>query len=219
MPPEPSVLLIRHAQSIWNAEARWQGQADPPLSDDGDAQIEVASRGLSRTAPFDLIITSDLKRARATAERIAGFMGVSPPHLLEPGLREYDVGQWSGLTRAEIERRWPSELTAFDAGRLSRPPGGESRSGFDERVRSAFELVSAVVMSRDVRHALVVTHGGVIRSLARTSAIAEIPIGHLAGYRARAREGGLDLIEPVRLLPDRADVAEPADLEGEQEGL
>lgn len=223
----PSVLLIRHAQSVWNAEARWQGQADPPLSDDGEAQAEAACRmmsgqGLSGSPVsgpwpgFDLMISSDLKRARSTAERLAACFDTSPPHLLEPAWREYDVGEWSGLTRSEIEARWPDQLAAFDSGRLDSPPGGESRAAFDERVRRAAALLSEMVLARQARTCLVVTHGGVIRSLARSAGVPEVHIGHLSGYQARVVPGGVTGLEPVSLVP-----ALPAEAPdgGEQDAL
>ncbi|MBV9661402.1 MAG: histidine phosphatase family protein [Acidimicrobiales bacterium] len=203
--PGPSVLLLRHAQSTWNASARWQGQADPPLSEAGEEQIETAVHALlgegEAVACFDLIVSSDLKRARATAAGMATGLGVSAPHLLERGLREYDVGEWSGLTRAEIESRWPGELGQFDAGQLEAPPGGETRAGFDRRIGRIADRLSAAIRTRGVQRVLMVTHGGVIRSMARGAGMTEIPITHLSGYEAFATTGGLARLQPVSLLP------------------
>ena len=102
------VLLIRHGQSEWNADGRWQGQADPPLTDLGRHQALHAARNLGTV---DAIVASDLQRASETALIIADALGVGPV-VLEPGLRERDAGEWSGLTRAEIERDWPGYLDA-----------------------------------------------------------------------------------------------------------
>ena len=102
------VLLIRHGQSEWNADGRWQGQADPPLTDLGRHQALHAARNLGTV---DAIVASDLQRASETALIIAEALGVGPV-VLEPGLRERDAGEWSGLTRAEIERDWPGYLDA-----------------------------------------------------------------------------------------------------------
>src|SRR3546814_3323938 len=102
------VLLVRHGQSEWNATGRWQGQADPPLTDLGRAQAHHAARSLG---VVDAIVASDLQRAADTALIISGELGVGPV-VLDEGLRERDAGEWSGLTRAEIERDWPGYLGA-----------------------------------------------------------------------------------------------------------
>src|SRR5687768_13103713 len=92
------LLLVRHGESTWNAQSRWQGQADPPLSPLGERQAEEAAERLAQTASITEIWTSDLVRARRTAELIATQLGV-PDVREEPRLRERDVGSWSGLTR------------------------------------------------------------------------------------------------------------------------
>src|SRR3974390_1149426 len=102
------LLLLRHAQSEWNAEGRWQGWADPPLSGEGDAQIAEAAAQLEGQR-FDLVVTSDLLRARQTAERLLDSLEIDVECRVEPGLREFDAGEWSGLTRDQIEQRWPGD--------------------------------------------------------------------------------------------------------------
>ena len=119
------VLLIRHGQSEWNADGRWQGQADPPLTDLGRHQALHASRNLG---VVDAIVASDLQRATETALIIAGELGVGPL-VLEPGLRERDAGEWSGLTRAEIERDWPGYLDPPPADRHASFGNGPPRTG------------------------------------------------------------------------------------------
>ncbi len=200
------VTLIRHALSAWNVEGRWQGQADPPLSPEGRAQ---ASWAASMMGPVDLVITSDLARARQTGELLAP----GTTHRIEPLLREFDVGHWSGRTRAEIMQEWPDELAAFDAGQLSRPPGGESRADFDARVLAAASRVATICASEgrpqhpsrpsfdgDPVRAVVVSHGGVVRALARLLGRADHHVEHLCGYRARAQDDTLALKEAVDLL-------------------
>src|SRR4249919_1885580 len=93
------VLLARHGQSEWNSAGRWQGQADPPLSALGRKQ---AIHAAERIGAVDAIIASDLQRAAETAFIIAEAIGVGPV-ITEPQLRERNVGEWSGLTRDEIE--------------------------------------------------------------------------------------------------------------------
>src|SRR5690606_40076504 len=107
--PSPGMthlLLCRHGQSTWNAAGRWQGQADPPLSDLGRLQAQHAAKAVGAV---DLIVASDLERARDTALIIAEAIGVGPV-VIEPDLRERDAGEWSGLTREEIEAEWPGYL-------------------------------------------------------------------------------------------------------------
>src|ERR1700704_2099238 len=92
------VLLVRHGQSEWNALGKWQGQADPPLSDLGRAQARSAAHSLGS---LDAIYASDLQRAMETAAIIANALGIGPV-VVDPDLRERNAGEWSGLTRAEI---------------------------------------------------------------------------------------------------------------------
>jgi probable phosphoglycerate mutase len=157
------VLLVRHGQSEWNAVGRWQGQADPPLSDLGRAQARSAARSLGS---LDAIYASDLQRAAETAEIISAELGVGPV-IVDPDLRERDAGEWSGLTREEIHERYPGYLPddrhrafAPDGGAASkRPPGWEDDTALLSRVRDALDRIHEAVPDGDV---LVVTHGGVI---------------------------------------------------------
>lgn len=179
-----SVVLLRHALSTWNLEGRWQGQADPPLSVAGEAQALEAA---PRLGPVDLVVTSGLSRADRTARLLAP--GV--PTVVEAGLREYDVGAWSGRTRDEIVELWPGQLEAFDAGRLECPPGGESRSAFDRRVREATVRLRQIVTAAGAGRTLVVTHGGVLRSMARQHGEQEQHVAHLCGYEAADKGSAL----------------------------
>ena len=208
-------LLIRHAQSTWNATGRWQGQADPPLSDAGTALTVQAAALLFEQQQFDLVVTSDLQRARRTGELLAAGPpgdGLTPDTypdrpsrptprvVVEPRLREFHVGDWSGLTRAEIEQRWPSQLALFDSGRLTGAPGGETRAAFDARVQAAARRVGRLIARRGPARTLIVTHGGVIRSLVRSAGLEERHIPNLAGYEGTAHSGGLLLRAPVDLV-------------------
>jgi probable phosphoglycerate mutase len=156
------VLLVRHGQSEWNAVGRWQGQADPPLSDLGRAQGRAAARSLGA---LDAVYASDLQRATETALIIAEQLGIGPV-ILDPDLRERDAGEWSGLTRAEIHERYPGYLPddrhrafAPDGGTPKRPPGWEPDEQLRERVLNALGRIHDDVPEGDV---LAVTHGGVI---------------------------------------------------------
>ena len=189
------LLLLRHAESQWNAEGRWQGIADPPLSAAGEEQAAAAGE-LLRPFGFAAIVSSDLRRARRTAEVLATALGGTPP-AIEPELREYDVGDWSGLTRSEIETRWPGAIAAWREGRLASTPHGERRDAAVRRVATALRRVAAAGPGGPV---LVITHGGVIGSLATSLGAEPARVGHLAGRWFDARPDGLAAGPPVDLL-------------------
>jgi probable phosphoglycerate mutase len=193
------LLLIRHAQSTWNAAGRWQGWADPPLSAEAAGQIAEAAASL-RGETFGLVATSDLVRARDTAEQLITTLALTAECLVEPGLREYDAGEWSGLSRDEIEQRWPGDIERYGRQQLDSPPRGEPRAAFERRVTDAGRRVAEAARKVGGRGLLVVTHGGVVRALARASGVAEHRVGHLAGYRGRHEQGGLFPETPVDLL-------------------
>lgn len=147
------ILLVRHGQSLWNAEGRWQGQADPPLSELGGSQ---AAEAATRVGIVDAIYASDLVRAHHTAEVIAA--GIGADVAVDLRLRERHAGDWEGRTRAEIDDRWPGYL---ESGR--RPPGYEADASVLARALEALEEIAGA-HAGDV---LVVTHGGVVRTLER----------------------------------------------------
>lgn len=153
-------LLIRHAESLWNAASRWQGQSDPPLSPRGREQAKRLAESLSAER-IDLLISSDLRRALETAEIVGASHGLVPAP--DRRLRELDVGEWSGLTRPEIAAASAQTLARFDAGDPDVRPGrGESRREIRQRVRRAMAEIAAQQAGRRVA---VVTHLGVIRAL------------------------------------------------------
>ena len=143
-----TILLARHGETDWNRDGRWQGWADPPLNATGRRQARVLAEQL-RSTPFDAVYSSDLRRALETAEIVA------EPHELavvaDAGLREIDVGSWSGLTRAEIDERFGNDR-----------PDGETREQHGARVLAAVERIAR---ANDERRILVVTHGGTMRAL------------------------------------------------------
>jgi broad specificity phosphatase PhoE len=154
------LVLIRHAESIWNATGHWQGHADPPLSPAGREQAERLARELLGMR-FAAVLSSDLARALETARIVAAPHGLSPAP--DPRLRELDVGRWSGLRRDEIERLDPAALARFLAGEPdARPGGGESRRELRCRVRAALAEAGAAFAGRRIA---VVAHLGVIRAL------------------------------------------------------
>jgi broad specificity phosphatase PhoE len=144
-----TVLLVRHGETDWNREHRWQGWADVPLNELGRRQAaELAAR--LREVGLDAVYSSDLRRAFETAELVAAERGLRV--IADPGLREIDVGSWSGLTRAEIDERfggvWPADAETDDA--------------HAARVRGA---AARILREHPGGTVLLVTHGGTIRAL------------------------------------------------------
>ena len=161
-PPLPrlrQLFLARHGETDWNLAGRWQGHTDVPLNATGRAQAGALAERL-RGEGIATVGTSDLSRARHTAEIVAAALGV-PVALVDPGLREQRFGRFEGLTPRECEERHPREWARYVADPHAGPPGGESRATVLERVVRAVEGAAA----RLSEPALLVTHGGAIRAL------------------------------------------------------
>ena len=188
------LLLLRHGQSTWNAEDRWQGWADPPLSELGVEQAEQAAGHLA-TLGLTAVACSDLERARRTAEILAGACGLGPL-VVHPGLRERNVGAWSGLTFEEIDAGWPGLLALYRSGRYTRPPGGEDSETLARRATAALGEVAGQLRGETV---LVVSHGGVIRTIERALGVEPMAGGlpNLAGRWFSWTGGGLRPHEAV----------------------
>jgi probable phosphoglycerate mutase len=202
------LLLVRHGESTWNARGRWLGWADPPLTDLGRAQAEAAAPA---AAPVDAVVSSDLQRARVTAELMAAVLDVGAVHI-DADLRERDVGNFTGLTRAEIEERWPGVLSRGNASIARDPRFGETVEALATRVDAALARLAATFAGQRV---LVVTHGGVVRNLERSFGVEPDPLPNLGGVEVvvdpetGAVEGG----ERVLLLsPEDVPVTVPKQL-------
>jgi len=151
--------LIRHGQTDWNLSGRWQGQSPdaPALNDTGRVQALAIHDQLPRT-DFSAVYSSDLLRARQTAELIAEPLGLTV--ILDPRLREINLGAWEGMLSGDIEAQYPLELERRKQDPLHAPaPKGESPLEVAERViASAYEVAD--------KHAgssiLIVSHGVVL---------------------------------------------------------
>jgi broad specificity phosphatase PhoE len=154
-----TLLLARHGETDWNRQLRFQGHADPPLNDRGRVQARALARALA-DEPLHAIYASDLRRARETAEIVAAETDL--PVVAEPELREVDVGSWSGLTREEIEIRFPAGFARWRSGEVGHD--GETRDELTTRVRSAVERI---VRRHPHGRVLVVSHGGPLRVILR----------------------------------------------------
>lgn len=185
-----NLLVVRHAESVWNLDGRWQGQADPPLSEPGAAQARLAAENLDGV---NCIVSSDLRRASSTAEIIAETLDAEPV-IIDAGWRERSVGRWQGLTTAQIESEYPGALAAGNY-----PPGWESNESLLDRVLEAIQRTAARVVSGDV---LVVSHAGVIYTLEQHFGCDFNRIGNLGGRRLLVQSGQVRLRERIALTGD-----------------
>ncbi len=157
---QTTISLIRHGETAWNAEQRWQGNAPVPLNSQGEQQAREAAHAL-HAANIQRIIASDLARAYRTAEIIAEVVPV--PLQTDNRWREVDVGRWQGLSRDEI-LAWDGAAYAVfrQADYLQRQfPEGEHTRDHIARVSAALEDIAAQYPGE---HVLVATHGGSIRA-------------------------------------------------------
>lgn len=168
-----ALILIRHGETDWNRDRRIQGSTDIPLNDNGRAQARATAAVLRERLPGadqPTIVSSDLARARETAEIIAGELGLAAPRTYR-GLRERAYGEAEGLGVDEFRARWGDWYTA-------EVPGAEPWP--DLRERGIAALGRAV---RDHRRAtapagaslIVVSHGALIREIIRHATAGELP--------------------------------------------
>lgn len=154
------LLLLRHGQTSWNTQSRFQGQLDIELDDVGRAQAERAAELLARLRP-DLLVSSDLRRAMVTAAALARRTGLSVT--ADVRLRETFAGQWQGLTSTQIDTRFGAERASWRAG-SDLPAGveGERRSEVGARVSQALREHATALPDGGLLVA--VTHGGAASS-------------------------------------------------------
>ncbi len=153
------IVLFRHGQTDWNAENRAQGWTDIPLNSIGLAQARHAAPLLS-SYDASVLVSSDLERARQTAEIVGAALGLTPE--FDPRWREFDVGERSGLSMAEFQTRYPTEYAAWMADDESiRVIGAESSSDVRARMEAAFAELTSRLSSDQT--AIVVTHGAALK--------------------------------------------------------
>ncbi|WP_018182632.1 histidine phosphatase family protein [Kaistia granuli] len=158
----PILVFIRHGETDWNAEGRFQGQRDIPLNARGRLQAQRNGRVLLERMPeaagFDFV-ASPLERTRQTMEIARGAMGLDPSaYRLDPILKEITFGNWEGFTGPELEMRWPEQVAAREGDKWGFvPPSGESYEMLSIRI--------ATWLAGLDQDAVVVSHGGVCRVL------------------------------------------------------
>jgi probable phosphoglycerate mutase len=153
------LLIARHGETDWNREGRWQGLEPQPLNELGRLQARALARRLA-AAGIDALYSSDLERAVQTAAEVSEACGV--PVEVDARLREIDVGDWQGRTRAEVRATDPDGHAAWERGRLNAYPGGESFVELRLRTAAVFAQIEE---STSGGTAAVVCHGGSIRSI------------------------------------------------------
>ncbi len=152
-----TIALVRHGETDWNRDNRFQGHADPPLNDIGRAQARTLASELSSRS-FAAAYTSPLRRAAETAAIIADALHLEP--LLDASLMEVDVGSWSGLTRTEVEARFPLGYARW----LEYGHGWDDGETYDELGARVVSGLVRIGREHDGGDVLAVTHGGPIRS-------------------------------------------------------
>lgn len=158
----PYLYIIRHGETIWNRDGRFQGSTDIPLSEMGRAQARRVAKVLA-DKPLDAVYSSPLCRALVTAEAVAEKHGLAVR--IVDDLQEINVGQWSGKTWTEIKKLWPEleKRWSQDPMTSDPPPGGEVYQEFQQRCLKALDEIAAA--HQDSEKVAVVCHGGVIKTV------------------------------------------------------
>lgn len=153
------VYLIRHGQTAWNVEGRWQGFEAVPLNDHGRSQARALA--VSWNQPLDVIYSSDLQRALETATTLGDALGLNVK--TDERLREFNLGLFQGLTFKEIGERYPVEVKAMHDDYMGYLiPNGETRIQLQTRAFAAFEDINE---RENASHIAIVSHGGTIKML------------------------------------------------------
>lgn len=144
---------MRHGRTDWNRDRRFQGHTDVPLNEEGRTQAADLARALAGTR-FDRCVSSDLLRAMETARALCDGTSTAPEP--DPRWREFDFGDWEGLTWEQIVARTPAlrGLTGTDVHRYL-PPRGETYAQVRARVADALDAIA-----HTAGHVLIVTHAG-----------------------------------------------------------
>ena len=157
------ILTVRHGQTDWNVLGKMQGQLDIPLNAQGHEQAQLTAKALAQLE-CAAIYSSDLSRAKATAQAIADHKQMQL--FINTGLRERHFGSYQGFTFEEVRQHSPEDAKRWQARDLDFFPGGngESLNAFSNRVISA---VHAIARQHIGQTLVIVTHGGVLDALYR----------------------------------------------------
>lgn len=194
------MYLVRHGETAWNQVGRWQGHTDVGLNEAGRVQARAlagtfAAHGICRAH------SSDLARARETAEIIAARLGLSSV-TTDSGFRERGFGCFEGLTREECQARFPEAWARYRSLQSVPPPGGEERAAVVARMRAATLRAASALPPGGV--GLVVSHGGAIRLLlASITGTDPGPLENGAGFK-------LEILDDILAAVALAGTAAPA---------
>jgi probable phosphoglycerate mutase len=180
--------LVRHGEAEGNRERRFIGQQDVVLSELGHRQAALVADRLARSGVVR-VVSSDLARARATAQPLAEALGVTIE--LDAGLREVDNGLWSGLLATEIEAGWPAMWAEYRAGADVARPEGERWADVAARARVVVER-----LLDDGEPTAVFTHGGPLLCLAAWASGIAVAGNVFTGPIAPAANGAITTILP-----------------------
>lgn len=153
-----TIFLARHGESDWNVEKRFQGHSDRPLTERGREQAHALA-DLVGSEKIDAVYTSPLSRARETAEIVAARAGLEAVAL--PELREVDTGSWSGLSRADVEARFPEGFARWRSG----GSGWENGETYEEMAERVIGALRKIAEDHPDGRVLVISHGGPIRAI------------------------------------------------------
>ncbi|WP_072688349.1 histidine phosphatase family protein [Rhodococcus marinonascens] len=165
------LILLRHGQTVYNAESRMQGQLDTDLSDLGRAQARTAASVLVGREPIS-IVSSDLRRAYDTAVEVGDNAGL--PVQIDARLRETHLGEWQGLTHLDVDTRSPGARAMWRNDATWAPPGGESRIDVARRSKPVVAELMEKYENWRCQPVVLVAHGGLIAAL--TAALLDLPV-------------------------------------------
>ncbi|KAF8377510.1 hypothetical protein HHK36_030892 [Tetracentron sinense] len=167
-PAYAEIIVVRHGETLWNADGRIQGHLDVELNEVGRQQAAAVADRLSKESKISAVYSSDLKRALETAQIIASSCGV-PEVIQDPELRERHLGDLQGLVIAEASKLKSKAYQVFISPRRDQeiPGGGESRDQLHLRCTSSLQRIGSKHKGERV---IVVTHGGVLRALHKRAA-------------------------------------------------
>ncbi len=181
-----TLILIRHGETPYNRDRRYQGHRDTPLTRKGKRQTEKIALRL-RNEPLDAIYSSDLKRTEYTAKAINRYHSLKINIL--PQLREIDFGDWEGKTHDEIQRKWRGLLDEWEREPSKiKIPGGESIQELAERTRTTIKKIISTYPNQRVA---IVTHGGPIRIILMDA----LGLGLDDWWKTITSNGGISIIE------------------------
>jgi probable phosphoglycerate mutase len=175
---QTDLFLIRHGETVWNAESRFQGHQDSPLTPLGMAQAEAAARHL-RDAAIRALYSSDLPRTLQTAQPIAVATGL--PIIAEPALCERSLGIFEGFTRVEVEARYATEFARHVAREPEFViPNGESLQQLSQR---GLAIMETLARRHGGERVAIVSHGALLTTFLRH--LNGIPLRDLGKFTLR----------------------------------